>query len=146
MKNGERNLRSPFCYAGVGILGVAPLQSLGEPLGLVKHLKYFVKAQSESLQCGRSQYFPFAAGIDILESTLAKAQNRYGFFGKIYHPVFGYTVPGIQAALEGLVSCCCGRRQNFDDEVWCALNIRRSDDIGAFIGDEDQIGLHHVHV
>lgn len=49
MKKGERNLHSPFCYAGVGILGVAPLQSLGEPLGLVKHLKYFVKAQSESL-------------------------------------------------------------------------------------------------
>ena len=35
-------------------------------------LKYFVESQSESLQCGRSQYFPFAVGIDNLESALAE--------------------------------------------------------------------------
>ena len=83
-------------------------QSLGEPLGLVKHLKYVVEIQSESLQCGRSQCFPFAVGIDDLESALAEAQDCDGFCGEIYHPVLGYAVLGIQTALEGLVACCCG--------------------------------------
>ena len=68
------------------------------------------------------------------------------FADGVHHPVLFYAVPGIEGALECPVTCSRGGRQDFDDQVRCTLYVLGSDDVVALIGDEKQVGLHHVRI
>ena len=86
----------------------------------------------ESLQHRRSQSLPLGVGSSFGVVVLAYQQNGDGPSIRIRQPVLFHTESGVQFAFEILVALGGGIGANFDDQIGCALDVGRCDNVGPF--------------
>ena len=101
---------------------------------------------AEAFERGRRDGLAFAVDSSLLECSLAKHQDGYGYGVRVDQPVLLDAVLGVQLALHRPVALVGGGRPDLHRQVRRALDVGAGDDVLTLPGHEQQVGLHHVSI